>query len=53
MHNLYPSYIYVYAVVLGDIPVSSPLAEGIDPLFSGMFTIAANYVSVLLYNCSS
>ena len=53
MHNLYHSYIYLYAVVLGDIPVSSPLGEDIDPLFSGMFTIAANHVWVLLYYCSS
>ena len=53
MHNLYYSYIYVYAVVLGDIPVNSPLGEGIDSLFSGMFTIAGNHVWGLLYYCSS
>ena len=53
MHNLYHSYVYLYAVVLGDIPVSSPLGEDIDPLVSGMFTIAANHVWVLLYYCSS
>ena len=52
MHKLYHSYIYVYAVILGDIPVDSPLGKDIDPFFSGMFTIAANHVWVLHY-CSS
>ena len=48
-HNLCNSYIYVYAVVLGDIPVSFSFGEDIDLLFSGMLTIAANHVWVLLY----